>query len=337
MGFSEGSWDSSKGHLGAVRNGWGEKRALSLHLAQFSGCRLGVHKPALWFRTLGGTSLPWHSGTWEYAGGLRWGSQKPPGLPGPQVHPSCAAWAGSLSVILETLMRDLPSLPHGMRPRAWDPRPCLLQDGALVHLCCARDTHAGVPGEGVDPQDSPAGAGAPSGAVRSKGSSVRNAPGPTTLGRGGGEVGTAASPGALPPPSPMGASFRLGFQPLNLWFVSKAASNPCSRVGKEPRDPGLFHLLPPRPGPGQGLWRSILQPGTLPSPRCSQEGAGPRPVPVEPAAPPPHLAWGPWPRGGRGTNVLFTGSSGPPCCAGSWALVSALHLLALALSGLRCR
>lgn len=56
---------------------------------------------------------------------------------------------------------------------------------------------------------------------------------------------------------------------------------------------------------------------------------------MESAAPPSHPACRPRPHGGRGTNVLFMGSSHLPCRPGSWAHVAARILLDLALLGLR--
>lgn len=107
---------AAQGPLGGSKE-WGETRALSLHLAQSrmqapnpQACSLLYtwrHLPSLAF---GACDL-----------GICWGAQvglpEPPGLPRPQARPCCAAWAGYISVVLETLMRDQPSLSHGMQPR----------------------------------------------------------------------------------------------------------------------------------------------------------------------------------------------------------------------------
>lgn len=208
---------------------------------------------------------------------------------GPRAARAARPRPGHISVILETLRRDQPSLPHGMDPEAGVHSPVSPQD------------------KGADPGvawDSPAGA--PSGSLGPRGSRER-CPGPDHFGVGvGGRLNPLLPPpGLLPSPAHM-CLFLFGLPAPDPVVFQQASLQPLL-LGQEegrcqgPRAPGLLHLLPWRPGRGE---RQVAG-----SASCSQERAGPRPVGVGSAAPPTHLA-----------RTLLTWQSCGICLVARWPL-----------------
>ena len=236
---------------------------------------------------------------------LRRGSQKPPGLPGPQGRPGCTAQAGSHLGHPGDLEEGsaLPAPWNG--PGGWGPQPRL------------------PPRRGTGPRvASGSPAGAPSGSLSPRGSPVNDALGLTTLGWGwGGGRTLFCRPRASAPPQLICASFRLGFQPLTLWFFSKPASNLCSWVkrkegarvpeplgyctcypGGRAREDGRWPALRPAArsvqGPGQSARDPLPLPPTWPEPpspgspaasagrSVAPEPAGTIPEPRAPPGPP---------------------------------------------------